>query len=176
MRQPFNSGFTLIELMITVAVLGIIAAIATPSFTAVIEQNRSSKAANEMVGQLNLLRAEALRRSTTVTLCRANDDATDCADDNDPSWSHFLAYHGEAPGSGGENVLLVRRLGGGLDLSITGITNNLLVIARNGTLGAGNASPSLSISTSSKTANRGQCLQLNASGRSQVSKGECVND
>ena len=71
-------GFTLIELMVTLAVVAIVAALATPSFTGVINSNRLTSQANELVADIQLARSEALRRNRTVRLCRSTDGST-CA-------------------------------------------------------------------------------------------------
>lgn len=61
-------GVTLIELMVTIAVAAILLAIATPSFTALINSNRLTGAANEMVATLQAARMEAVRLNTTVNV------------------------------------------------------------------------------------------------------------
>lgn len=69
-------GFTLIELMITIAVLSILLGIAVPGFQATIQNNRSTTLANELITALNLAKSEAVRRGTDVTACASNDGAT----------------------------------------------------------------------------------------------------
>lgn len=68
-----ESGFTLLELMVTVAVVGIVAAIGYPSMTVIIGNNRLGAAANEMVATLQLVRLDAVRLNRTVTVCRSVD-------------------------------------------------------------------------------------------------------
>ncbi len=76
-EQGLNStrprGFTLIELMITLAVAAIVFAIALPAFDDFVRNNRRAGAVNEFIAAANLARSEALRRASRMTLCRTND-------------------------------------------------------------------------------------------------------
>ena len=62
--------------MVTVAVLAILVAIATPSFTGIINNNRLTGNANELVASMQLARSDAVTRNTPVMLCRSADSAT----------------------------------------------------------------------------------------------------
>ncbi|MCC5072315.1 MULTISPECIES: GspH/FimT family pseudopilin [Xanthomonas] len=64
-----SRGFTLIELMVTVAVLAIMAAIAYPSFQGVLRSNRVAAANNELMALLNLARSEAIRNGQGGGVC-----------------------------------------------------------------------------------------------------------
>lgn len=63
-----NRGFTLIELIVTVVIVGIFAAIAIPSFSSLIHKNNVTAAANELYNLLQYSRGEAVTRSTSVTI------------------------------------------------------------------------------------------------------------
>ena len=65
-----NKGFTLIELVITVTVAGVLAAIAIPNFSAVIASSQLSTNANELITSLNLAKSEAVKRGQQVTMAR----------------------------------------------------------------------------------------------------------
>ena len=68
-NQPeYNSGFTLIELMVTIAIAAILLGIAIPSFTETIASNRLTTNANALVTALNFARSEAVKRGIQVTV------------------------------------------------------------------------------------------------------------
>ena len=69
LRPGSPDGFTLVELMVIMAVIGILAIIAVPSMTALINNSRAAGQAEELVASLQLARAEAIRRNARVTIC-----------------------------------------------------------------------------------------------------------
>jgi type IV fimbrial biogenesis protein FimT len=71
-----SSGFSLIELIVTIVVLGVLLALAFPSFTALMNRNRLSGASNELIAGMQSARSEAIRRNRNVTLCNSSDGAT----------------------------------------------------------------------------------------------------
>lgn len=62
-----NSGFTIIELLITLVVLAIVAAVAIPGFGRLIDGNRLMTSTNLLMSSIRFARTEAIKRGTTVT-------------------------------------------------------------------------------------------------------------
>ena len=61
-------GFTLIELVISILILGIVAAVATPSFAEAMISYRIEAAAKRIVADFNYARQQAITKSDTVTI------------------------------------------------------------------------------------------------------------
>lgn len=75
--EKIQSGFTLIELMVVVAMVAIIAALATPSWNAMIVNNRIRAAVNDWTQSFYFARSEAVRQNIPVTIC-ASSNGTSC--------------------------------------------------------------------------------------------------
>ena len=65
------SGFTIMELMLTLTLGAILMAVAVPMFNTVTANNRLIAQSNEFVSMVNFARSEAITRNMAITLCRA---------------------------------------------------------------------------------------------------------
>ncbi|MBT8435460.1 MAG: GspH/FimT family protein [Gammaproteobacteria bacterium] len=68
-----NSGFTLLELLITLALISVLVAVAIPSMRAFSQNDRLTTNINTMIGHLAYARSEAVKRHAQVSLCVSND-------------------------------------------------------------------------------------------------------
>ena len=83
-------GFTLIELMVAVAMVAILSAVAAPSFSAMMLRSGIRSASSDIGSDLNVARAEAIRVGGRVSLCpRATPTAMTCGTDWSKGWLVF---------------------------------------------------------------------------------------
>jgi len=78
MMKARQSGFTIVELMITLLVAAILVGFAVPSFRSTIEGNRVTAATNALIATLHQARSEAVRRNARITVCKGGAAVTDC--------------------------------------------------------------------------------------------------
>lgn len=71
-----QQGMTLVELMVTVAVLAILASVAAPSLKEMMENNRLVATNNQIISAINYTRSEAVKRALRVNMCASADGAT----------------------------------------------------------------------------------------------------
>lgn len=101
-----SPGFTLIELMITLAVAAIMLTVAIPSFSNFVKDNRLTSQANTFVASLNLARSEAIKRGTRVYITSNNGTTW-----ND-GWKVWVDRNGNGAYDNGEELRVVSTLDG----------------------------------------------------------------
>ena len=105
--MPIDRGFTLVELMITVALVAITSSIAAPPLYHLVLDNRRASNVNELVGQLQYARSEAITRNSDVVVCPSA-SGEDCeATTWESGWISFADPNGNGDVDPDETILKI---------------------------------------------------------------------
>jgi type IV fimbrial biogenesis protein FimT len=114
-----HSGFTLVELMVTIVIMAILAAIALPSFQNLITNTRIVSATNELVADLAMARSEAIKRGAGVVTVCASADGAQCSGATDWSGGRLVFVDGGAEGTVDGTDVILRLIGAATDFQMT---------------------------------------------------------
>jgi type IV fimbrial biogenesis protein FimT len=96
-----NSGFTLVELLITIVIVGVLLTVGIPSLKTFMKGNQLVASTNEMVSAFNVARSEAIKRNASVTVCESANGTT-CTSPATGSWeSGWIVFVGAVGSSTG---------------------------------------------------------------------------
>ncbi len=108
-----TTGFTLIELIVTVFVLSMVLVLGVPGFQNSVRNSYMTTATNDLVTAFQLARSEAVKRRTPVVLCVTDNssDENDADCNPDKSWTDgWLAFvDNDGDNALGENDDIVLR-------------------------------------------------------------------
>lgn len=96
-----NTGFTLVELMITLFIISILLTVGLPSLRSYTQSNQLIASSNELLSALHIARSEAIRLNTRVSICESS-NRTDCSSTGDwkNGWIVFVDANGDRAGTG----------------------------------------------------------------------------
>lgn len=102
-------GITLLELMITIAIVAVLGSLAAPGLNALLYDARITAAVNGLLHDLFLARSESLKRGEVISVCKSQDGRT-CANavpDWHVGWMVFVNHdRDEPPQRGNEEPIL----------------------------------------------------------------------
>lgn len=181
MKSMINgNGFTVIELVITVALVAILATIAVPAYTTMMTNNRMVGEINDFVGGLHFARSEAIKRGLDVVVCKSADgQLCTTAGDWSQGWVIFQDTNGTrtrdgtgCPGQPCEPLISAHSAFKGGDQFIgTGNPADWVRFSRNGF--SGNSFGTLTLCDSGKDAKQARAIIISRTGRIRL--GEDTN-
>lgn len=92
-----NYGFTLLELIITIALAAILLGLAVPSMHTFIQNNRIAGQTNDLIAALTLVRSEALKRNRQAWLCPSQNVDTNAPACGGSDWTRGWLVVAQAP-------------------------------------------------------------------------------
>lgn len=151
-------GFTLIELMVVVAIAGIVVAIGIPNFSTTISNSRLTTNINDFVAALNFARSEAVKRNQNVVVGKTGNNWED-------GWQVFVDVDNSNAFSPGDEELKIYSM---LDNGHTLRGQAPSYVVYNSTGQTQSVQQFIICAKSTPTANSAKLLILNASGRSSI--------
>lgn len=142
------SGFTLVDLVVALAIAAILLSLAAPAFSAFIASQRASSAATDLYAALAIARSEATKRNTNVTLLHATG-----------GWQNGWVV--ADPAIGGRNVLSHGALASAV---VTG--PDTVVYQRSGRIRG--TAPTFTLTVSAGPAMATRCVSTDVSGRPYI--------
>lgn len=160
-KPSSHSGFTLIELVTVVAVIGVLLTIAIPSFRTLIFDYRMTSAANELAAMMTLARSEAYKTNKTVTVCATSDPsaATPACNTSGTAWSSGWLIKNA-------NGAIIKVSQGASSVSVSGASHQVL-FNPNGLRISGNQTLTL---CDSRGASKARGIVIAASGRVRITE------
>lgn len=107
-RRVRSGGFTLLELMVSLAVAAVILVLALPEFSAILHKNRVRAASTNLYATMSLARNEAIKRRNSVRVCPSA-NGTSCRFDG--VWTGGWIVFNNADGNGSPSAAeIIRRV------------------------------------------------------------------
>jgi type IV fimbrial biogenesis protein FimT len=160
---------TAIELMVVLAVIGILLAIAIPSFIGLIQSSRVASEINALSGDFQFARAEAIKRGTPVSIC-ASSDGANCLSANTwhRGWIVFSDVNGDRVVDSADTVLLRQTSWTSTDTLTSSNSIFAFSYSRDGFAVALPGTVTWTLHTQPLNASASRCLAVNFVGRQQV--------
>ena len=166
MSPERQTGFTLVELMITIAVLAILLGLALPSFQGSLRSNRVATTSNEVLASMSLARTEAIRGIGRAGVCPST-SGTACVANTD--WAAGWVVWHEIPAAGGPVFTVVKVIQPKQRTTVTGPADGVVFTAQ-GRAQAGATQVGVAPSDAAAPA---RCIRVGVTGQSRIEQGAC---
>ena len=170
-RNSYVSGFTITELMLTLAVTAVILTVGVPSFQGLMERNQLTANINQFIASLSFARSEAIKRNLPVALCASSNGINCSGGGFEAGWIVYVNINSDGNRDDDEEILWVSEA---LPANLTLRGNNGCCstnIPYTSTGRMANIAGSLSLCKDNDT-NKSRKISINIAGRVQLIKGD----
>ncbi len=172
--HQYIGGFTLVELIITLTIAGILIALAAPAMQTFIFDQRLTTQANEFIADLNIARSEAIHRGVNVVICKqgGTDSSPSCS--TSATWASGRVVFADSDGDGAidsnETILRVRQsLEGSNSLNAIAGTNSIVFTSAGLTSLASGTEIAMRL-CDSRGASKAVTVWINFTGRARIDR------
>jgi type IV fimbrial biogenesis protein FimT len=167
-----KSGFTLVELMVTLAVGAIILTIGVPALNSMMSSNRAAGNANDLVNALRLARSEAVKRGEGVTVCASDANNAVCSGaDWQNGWLVFTDPDNDRVYAAADDTLIRVWQAPEGGMTFDGSTPNTIRFLSSGELSG--AEIDFAFKMSDCVGNQARTLSISRMGRTEINSSTC---
>ena len=161
-------GFTLVELMMTLAIASILLIVGVPSFSKIIRNSRTATATNDLVTALHLARSEAVKRGVQITMIKTGSEWEE-------GWKLITDVDGDGVldvGDGDEVIGVFEGLSSGFTLRTGSHFNNWMGYLSDGqSRGNGGSNDTFRLCADDQVIANGRSVIINNIGRIRTERG-----
>jgi len=121
--KTLSSGYTLMELIITLLIVSVLAAVAVPNMQVFVKNERLTSQINTLISHLMLARSEAVKRNQPVILCASSNGATCTSSAAEDGWIVYVDADSSGTLNAGDELIKVQQA---LEGNVT--LNNLSIV------------------------------------------------
>ena len=171
----YEAGFTLVELIITLTIAGILIALAAPAMQTFVLDQRLTTQANDFIADLSLSRSEAIRRASNVVICRQGGSVSSPSCSTTAAWGAGWVVFADADSNGAlasnESVLRIRQsLDGNNTLNAIPSSTNSIVFANTGLTTLSSSTEVAMRLCDSRGASKAVTVWINFTGRARIDR------
>ena len=168
-----SDGITLLELVTVMGIVGILTAIAVPSFRYMATANRIAGEDNGLLGDVQFARAEAVKEGQSVSVCVSSNGAACLTGAGNNSWNKGWIVFSDVNGNGsldaGTDILLkVQAPFSGSDTFVAGNSVNVITFNREGFATGLGANAVITLHAAPATTASTRCLTVSRIGLTAV--------
>ncbi|WP_372661108.1 GspH/FimT family pseudopilin [Hydrogenophaga sp.] len=174
LNRALTTGFSLIEVLVAVAVVAVLLSLAAPSFSSFFARYRVDTTREEMIASIQLARVEAIRQAKEVVLARSTANCSPALSGGATDWSCGWVVFTDLNENGVQDVATeptIQTVAQPIGVAIANNNGSLVTMNRFGQFAGFGSFTFIPTSISSGTTTASQIICINAGSRIRTIKG-----